>query len=101
MPELEETLNRYEIDFAIHQTAAPGHAEELARAARAVASRILVVGGDGTIHEVANGLLADPEPTVVGLRLPPLAVLPVGTGNDFFRMVRSPHGILGAVRALR
>ncbi len=100
MPELEEMLNRYEIDFSIHETAAPGHAEELARTAHAVASRILVVGGDGTIHEVANGLLADPEPAVVGLRLPPLAILPVGTGNDFFRMVRSPPGILEAVRAL-
>ena len=53
---------------------------------RAVAERgtrqLIVVGGDGTIHEVATGLLEgggdDP---------PAMAVFPVGTGNDFYRMV--------------
>ena len=101
IPELEKALNRSGIDFSVHRTAAPGHARGLAHAARSVASRILVVGGDGTVHEVANGLLADPEPSVEGLGLPPLVILPVGTGNDFFRMVRSPRGIPEAVHTLR
>ncbi len=69
--------------------------------ARDVASRILVVGGDGTVHEVADGLLADSRPTAGRPAVPPLAVLPVGTGNDFFRMVRSPAGVGHAVRALQ
>lgn len=81
----------------IDRTRAPGHARELAReAAEAGTRRILVAGGDGTVHEVANGLFdADVEPK------PALAVLPVGTGNDFHRMIRAPGGVEGALRTAR
>lgn len=70
------------VPFQAHFTEGPGHASQLAaEAAAGGASRVLAVGGDGTVHEVAAGLLAaDREP------LPSLAVHPVGTGNDFFRM---------------
>ncbi len=54
-------------------TAAAGHATELARdAVAAGADLILVLGGDGTINEVANGVI----PSRV-----PLGVLPGGTAN--------------------
>ena len=43
------------------------------------ASRIIVFGGDGTISEVANGILGSEDPTCL------LGVLPFGTGNDFCR----------------
>jgi len=73
-------------------TRAPGHADELA--AEAVGDgvdRIVVVGGDGTVHEVAQGLLGGAK-TARSDALPPdslpaLALFPVGTGNDFHRMV--------------
>ena len=70
------------VPFQAHLTEGPGHASQLAAEAAAEgASRVLAVGGDGTVHEVAAGLLAaDRKP------LPSLAVHPVGTGNDFFRM---------------
>jgi diacylglycerol kinase (ATP) len=45
---------------------------------------VIAVGGDGTIHEVANGLMNGMKKT--GLTAPPLALLPAGTGNDFARM---------------
>lgn len=69
------------VPFQAHFTEGPGHASRLAAEAAAEgASRVLAVGGDGTVHEVAAGLLAtEREPL-------PLAVHPVGTGNDFFRM---------------
>lgn len=71
----------------VRYTEAPGHAARLATEATVEgAERIMVVGGDGTVHEVAGGLLAGSPAHV-----PPLAVFPVGTGNDFFRMVR-PNG---------
>jgi YegS/Rv2252/BmrU family lipid kinase len=57
-------------------TTAPGHAEELARAADA--SVVVAAGGDGTVHEVVNGLLAVPASRA-------LAVAPLGTGCDFAR----------------
>lgn len=59
-----------------------GHATQLA--AQAVASgrqRFLAVGGDGTGHEVVNGLMAAPHD---GAR-PTLGYLPLGTGNSFLR----------------
>jgi len=66
-------------EFAL--TARRGHAAELARAAVGRHERVLAVGGDGTVHEVANGLLGSGA-----ARLPALGVVPVGTGNDFAKM---------------
>jgi diacylglycerol kinase family enzyme len=59
-------------------TKAPGQAEELAwQATRAGFATVAAAGGDGTVHEVANGLLRAERPDVV------LAVLPSGSANDY------------------
>ena len=57
----------------------PTHATELAsQAAREGYKIIVAVGGDGTVHEVVNGLMQiGPE------QRPSLAVVPIGSGNDF------------------
>jgi YegS/Rv2252/BmrU family lipid kinase len=68
------------IDLELTQR--PGHAVELARSAAATADAICVVGGDGTVHEVANGLLPNPVPMVV---------IPCGSGDDFARLVGCPR----------
>ena len=39
-------------------------------------SRVLVAGGDGSVHEAVNGLMQSQSPAALGL-------LPLGTGNDF------------------
>jgi YegS/Rv2252/BmrU family lipid kinase len=58
-----------------------GHAESLAaRARREGFERVLAVGGDGTLFEVANGLWWEPAGV-----LPSLAVIPQGTGCDYVR----------------
>jgi diacylglycerol kinase (ATP) len=61
-------------------------AEHLASEAEAaVAHRpdaLGVVGGDGTVHTVVNGLLRSSEP-----RRPPVGVVPCGRGNDFARTI--------------
>jgi YegS/Rv2252/BmrU family lipid kinase len=60
-------------------TAFPTHATELAlQAAEDGYELIIAVGGDGTTHEVINGLMQVPYG-----RRPRLGVVPVGTGNDF------------------
>jgi YegS/Rv2252/BmrU family lipid kinase len=70
----------------------PGHAAELARrAAEDGASLVVAVGGDGTVNEVVNGLLA-----VEGER-PELAVVARGTGTDFVRHFGIPTKLEGAV----
>ena len=58
-------------------TTAAGDAERMAReAAQAGAQLIVAVGGDGTLHEVVNGILGTPAT---------LGLIPFGTGNDFAR----------------
>jgi diacylglycerol kinase (ATP) len=60
-----------------------GHARELAEsAARAGVERVVAVGGDGTVCEVANGL-AHSETA--------LGTIPIGTGNDTARNLRIPR----------
>jgi YegS/Rv2252/BmrU family lipid kinase len=64
-------------------TVYPGHAIELAREASEEGyDRIIAMGGDGTVHEVVNGIMQAPEN-----KRPVLGVVPVGSGNDF------AHGI--------
>ncbi|MCA9872780.1 MAG: diacylglycerol kinase family lipid kinase [Anaerolineales bacterium] len=56
----------------------PGHAEVLARqAAEAGYEIVAAAGGDGTVHEVVNGLYA------AGQTAAKLGVIPLGSGNDF------------------
>lgn len=63
---------------------AVGDIEELtANAIREGRRRIIVVGGDGSIHEAVNGILnSDPETE--------LGVIPIGTGNDFAKASTIP-----------
>jgi diacylglycerol kinase (ATP) len=79
----------------VERTAGPGHAVELAaRAAAAGVTRVVAVGGDGTVHEVANGLLRHGGDVALG-------VVPIGSGNDFAKLVGVyRHSPVRAVRRL-
>ena len=55
---------------------------------------IIACGGDGTVNEVANGILETGEDVELG-------ILPSGTGGDFRRSLEIPHGIREAARSLR
>lgn len=73
--------------FELVETTGPGHAVGLAReAAGNGLTRIICAGGDGLIHEVANGLLATPPADDGGTRVA-LGVIPLGTGNDYAKML--------------
>ncbi len=77
-------------------TERPGHATELARKARSEGWELVVaVGGDGTVHEVVNGLLAD-GPAPAGT-LPALGLVPAGSGCDYARAFAVPSGLDAAV----
>ncbi len=57
----------------------PGHAVGLAeQAARDGYEKVVAMGGDGTAHEVANGLMRLPK-----AERPAFGVVPIGSGNDF------------------
>ena len=81
----------------VERTERPGHGAALAaRAVQAGAQRIVAVGGDGTVHDVANGLLRYDRGADVAL-----GVVPIGSGNDFAKLVGVyRHSPVRAVRRL-
>lgn len=92
-------------DTVIRFTTRRGHARELAREAVGEGYQLIVaVGGDGTLSEVANGVLeasagdgkseADDVPTAA------VGVIDVGTGGDFRRSLGIAPGLDACVEAL-
>ncbi len=80
---LEQAGAHYEL---VH-TDGPRHAEQLAQAAIAEGyQKVVAVGGDGTVQEVANGLVraANGGPTV------PMGIIGLGSGNDFIKLLGLP-----------
>lgn len=76
-------------------TEGPNHAIEIAEdAARTGYSFIIACGGDGTINEVANGIMRSGKDAELGL-------LPSGTGGDFRRTIGMPLHARDAAAALR
>ena len=69
-------------EIEVMWTTHAGHATELAREASRKCDVVCVSGGDGTVHEVVNGLLPDPVPMVV---------IPSGSGNDFAHLLACPR----------
>ena len=65
------------------ETAYPNHAKEIARqAADQGYDLVVAMGGDGTVHEVLNGLMEAPAE-----QRPAMGVVPTGSGNDFSFMM--------------
>jgi diacylglycerol kinase (ATP) len=75
---LEVSLRRHFPDLSVRYTTEPGDAERWARAWSAEPGNrpVFADGGDGTVHEVVNGLLATADHACLG-------IIPLGTGNDF------------------
>lgn len=76
------------------ETTSPGHAVELAAAATGY-DVVVAVGGDGTVHEVLNGLMRQPADS-----RPALAILPTGSGNDTCRTIGVPFDLSEAALLL-
>lgn len=89
------TLGANGIAARVVETRAAGHAEELAAEAAAQGhDRVVAVGGDGTMQEVVNGLMAEPPP---GMPRPTLGVVAAGSGNDLARSLELPLAPLDAL----
>jgi YegS/Rv2252/BmrU family lipid kinase len=78
----------------VYPASDPGDAESLAAELAAEVDVLMVFGGDGTVHEVANGL---PVPAGDG---PVVALLPGGTGNDLARAIGIPPDPVAAATEL-
>ena len=68
-----------------------GHATELAyQYARMGFDAVIAVGGDGTVNEVAKGLVKGERSKVKGERETALGIIPMGSGNGFARHLNIP-----------
>ena len=94
LPEVERVLREAGLGYRTVRTTHPGHATEAARAALRDGERFLVaVGGDGTVHEVVNGMISDGKPVAPDAVL---GVVAAGSGCDFVKSFGLPPD---AVRA--
>ena len=93
-PQIASDLRSQFGPFRVVFTSKRGDAAALAGdAARKGAKLIIACGGDGTVSEVANGILASGRDVELG-------ILPSGTGGDFRRTLEIPSQSRAAARAL-
>ena len=88
-----ELFKNRNVAFQVHQTAAAHDAETITRRlTRAGETDLVVLGGDGTLHEVLNGI-DDPACCKLGL-------IPLGTGNDFAEKLGLPLNVTAATELI-
>lgn len=90
LPQLREFIRARALDADLIATEGPGHATELARdAVHRGCDRVVAVGGDGTMNEVAQALLHTPAA---------LALIPCGSGNGLALHLGIPLAPLAALQ---
>lgn len=91
---VESELRTKGINYQVFFTEYRGHGSKLAaripETDKTNVEAVIAIGGDGTIHEVANGLKNNPEITV--------GFIPAGSGNDFSRGYHVPKKPLHALK---
>jgi diacylglycerol kinase (ATP) len=84
LPRVLELLETAGVHVEVHQSTAAGDLENQVReAVQSGASQLVVAGGDGSVHEAVNGIMAANGGAALG-------VIPVGTGNDFAKAAGIP-----------
>jgi diacylglycerol kinase (ATP) len=76
--QIEKRLQEKNVNYCVRFTQKPKHATSIVQEliSKEKVNVIVAVGGDGTIHEVINGLIGNNIP---------LGIIPAGSGNDFSR----------------
>jgi len=98
-PKIEALLHKYHFNYTPFFTSRRMHASLIARdKIKEGYSRIIVVGGDGTMNEVINGLFNQESIKTTEVML---GMISVGTGNDWARMFSIPLDYEGAILAIK
>ncbi len=98
-PQISTLLYNANIDFEPHFTLRKFHAIELAfEAIKKGFRHIIIVGGDGTLHETVCGLMMQKE---VPSKEVLLTLFAVGTGNDWMRMFGIPKTFNEVITAIK
>lgn len=97
-PEIDKLLRDAGLDYTLIVSEKPGAPVALAAQAREQGYDVVVaVGGDGTVNEVINGLMAA---KMAGQAIPALGVIPAGRGNDFAASMGIPPDMIHAVQTI-
>ena len=96
---INSLLNAYGISTEVIFTEGKRHATEIVtEAIGAQFKNFIAVGGDGTMNEVVNGVLGQSD---IPSNQFTIAMIPVGTGNDWGRMFGIPNDYEGAIRLIK
>jgi diacylglycerol kinase (ATP) len=91
----EESIVKYlrkrKLNFQLEKTSYRGHATQIARQMCKESRIVIAVGGDGTVSETAAGMVKNASA---------LAILPIGSGNDFNKMIGIPKQIDQALNCI-
>tara|TARA_R110002110_G_scaffold2802_8_gene13833 strand:+ start:305 stop:1219 length:915 start_codon:yes stop_codon:yes gene_type:complete len=93
--EISDELKKQHISFSFTFTDYSKHEEELVETAiKNGFTKIISVGGDGTLHHVVNGIM---KQKLVETNTIQLAVIPIGTGNDWVKTYNIPTKIENSI----
>ncbi len=95
-PRIESILQKQNFEFDIVITKYRHHAMSLVadKISKEDYRNIIVVGGDGTVNEVVNGIFTQKKVPTKDIRM---AVVMVGTGNDWGKMFNIPNDYTEAI----
>ena len=93
IPIIKEVMEDNNCNYQIRVTEKAGDGQIFAEKAKSenTFTTIVSVGGDGTLHEIINGMIGGTQK---------LGIIPAGTGNDFSRSLDIPLNIKDAVETL-
>ncbi|GAB4335731.1 MAG: diacylglycerol kinase family lipid kinase [Calditrichia bacterium] len=90
-PHIHKLFRDSSCDILAYYTERRGHARQLAERIKNDVDIIVAAGGDGTVHEVVNGMVGGNAA---------LGVIPVGSGNDFAKPLKMPKDLKKAVQII-
>ncbi|TDJ40604.1 MAG: diacylglycerol kinase family lipid kinase [Gammaproteobacteria bacterium] len=94
LPTIEKLLRDNSVEPDTHCSTSMGDLEQQIRAAvDSGVERLIVAGGDGSVHEAVNGIMRADKDAALG-------IIPIGTGNDFAKAANIPLDWQAATRLL-
>jgi YegS/Rv2252/BmrU family lipid kinase len=96
---IQQLLNAYEFDFEYAFTMRQKHSVDIVQQAIDKGFfNIISVGGDGTLHNIVNGIMLQSKIPSTNITV---GVIPIGTGNDWIKTHHIPKDIESAIQIIK
>ena len=98
-PQIKALLEKYNFNFQFVFTTHEKHSiEQIQSALKLNIRNIITVGGDGTLHNIINGIMSQNE---VPSREINIGLIPIGTGNDWIKTHKIPLNLEAAIQLIK